>query len=743
MAILDRDRDVIVLRIVYDGRAGAGKTTTVRALGERLGRGVTTPEASGERTLYFDWADYTGGLFEGYRLRCQIVTVPGQVMLAHRRTYLLGTADAIVYVADMTAANLAAELAALRRLREGLSSVAGPDAAPVGVVLQVNKRDQPEALGIGALRDALDAVALPIAIIESTATDGAGVREAFVFAIRLALDRVRELMRRGDLPEGTPPVDAPEALLARMRLEESAPPPSAPAAPVSVSDAVSAPIALPAIAAPEPPPPPVIVASPIVVAAPQPPPAPVVVAPPLPPPPVIVAPPAPAVVVAPPLPPPPIVVVAPPLSPPPVVVVAPPLLPPPVVVVAPPLPPPPVIVAPPAPVVVAAPPLPPPPVIVAPQLPPPPVVVAPQLPPPPVIVAPPLPPVVVAPTAAGAPVLTIAPGPVEAPKGDEGRGEAPRAKSSTKPMPSVMAPPALTIVRAPEGPVAAPTPAFTAIGTSPSIAVARTQEPAATPTLVKTGPHAATIPAPIAKSAAAAGPATPATPATPAAPTASVASGLIWPPIEGRVHLADATWATPQIAFAQGAWRAATDRGWRFYSHPDALHKEPEDGRGSLIKLARAHAIHAGVLGGPRCVVLAPDGAGQWRLWQIWRERPSLRDRLATTLDERDPTRITATLVETAHRLIELDDRVRRIAGSSLGVTLDSAGVHDGATVYVGMVPEDSREPSRVSIEHELGPLLRDWFARRGDLLVAIRRAAQSGPDASLLQRLGKLIEAD
>ena len=73
MAILDREREVIVLRIVYDGRAGAGKTTTVRALGERLGRRVTTPEASGERTLFFDWADYTGGLFEGLQLRCQIV----------------------------------------------------------------------------------------------------------------------------------------------------------------------------------------------------------------------------------------------------------------------------------------------------------------------------------------------------------------------------------------------------------------------------------------------------------------------------------------------------------------------------------------------------------------------------------------------------------------------------------------------------------------------------------------------
>jgi hypothetical protein len=56
----------------------------------------------------------------------------------------------------------------------------------------------------------------PLAIVDTVATTGEGVREAFVFAVRLALDRVRALSASHRLPEGAPTVDGAAALLREL-----------------------------------------------------------------------------------------------------------------------------------------------------------------------------------------------------------------------------------------------------------------------------------------------------------------------------------------------------------------------------------------------------------------------------------------------------------------------------------------------------------------------------------------------
>jgi signal recognition particle receptor subunit beta len=218
MATLDPRTDVVVIRIVYDGAPGAGKTTSVRALGGSLASEVVTPAEIDGRTLYFDWLDYTGGLFEGRRIRCQIITVPGQTMLAPRRRRLLESADAVVFVGDSTAERLAADHGYLNGVRSVLDSLAGP---PVGIVFQANKRDCPGALPIESVRAVLDELKLKAGVIESVATDGSGIREAFVFAVRLALDRVRELMRTGELTTTPPAVNSAQDLLEELKRSEA------------------------------------------------------------------------------------------------------------------------------------------------------------------------------------------------------------------------------------------------------------------------------------------------------------------------------------------------------------------------------------------------------------------------------------------------------------------------------------------------------------------------------------------
>ncbi|MET0793184.1 MAG: hypothetical protein ABW061_16810 [Polyangiaceae bacterium] len=210
MAVLDSERGLVVVRLVYDGPPLAGKTTSIRALGRSLVRHVETPQEIDGRTVFFDWMEYTAGLFEGHQIRCQIVSVPGQPNLAPRRKALLLSADAVVFVADTSTPEAAERSADYVKALTRLTQEVQP---PVGVVVQANKRDAPHAVPIPRLRAVLGNALSGVAITESVAHEAQGTRETFVLAVRLALDRVRDLVARGKLPRGRPDIDSADELL--------------------------------------------------------------------------------------------------------------------------------------------------------------------------------------------------------------------------------------------------------------------------------------------------------------------------------------------------------------------------------------------------------------------------------------------------------------------------------------------------------------------------------------------------
>nr|HEX4317241.1 ADP-ribosylation factor-like protein [Kofleriaceae bacterium] len=220
MAVLDPSCNQVVIRIVYDGPPEAGKTTSVRALATSFAGVTSTPEedATG-RTQWFDWMEYVGGRFEGSEIRCQIVTVPGQRALGARRRELLRTADAIVFVGDTSAARWPRTLTYLEELRQLRIDGVGA----VGIVFQANKRDLPDAVGVADIRQQLGDARWTIGIVESVAADGTGIREAFVYAVRLALDRARDELAAGRLKTGTPAQVSPAELLAALRAAEAPP----------------------------------------------------------------------------------------------------------------------------------------------------------------------------------------------------------------------------------------------------------------------------------------------------------------------------------------------------------------------------------------------------------------------------------------------------------------------------------------------------------------------------------------
>lgn len=221
----DLDPTAVVVSVVYDGPPFAGKTTSVRALARSFGREVHTPEERDGRTQFYDWLDHIGGRFDGAPIRCQIVSVPGQEELAQRRDHFIDRADVVVFVADTSAEGWPLTLQRLSRLRERLDAREG---TPVGLVFQANKRDAADAVPLAQLEEA--AASARTTVIESIASEGSGVREAFVFAIRLALDRVRGDGVRDRGGFGGDPGPELVQLLERLGAPPLLPPPPPPVA---------------------------------------------------------------------------------------------------------------------------------------------------------------------------------------------------------------------------------------------------------------------------------------------------------------------------------------------------------------------------------------------------------------------------------------------------------------------------------------------------------------------------------
>lgn len=202
MAIIDIEREVIVVRIVYEGPPLSGKTTSIQALSQLLGRTaqVFSPEMTQEKRLHFDWMEYIGGFFRGYSISCQIVGVPGQLFLEMAHHFLLHHADVVIFVLD--ANNDPEELLKdFKTLQEELIPL-GKE-APIKVIIQANKQDEPQALPTSQLRQIFAAYP-EIKIVESAATLSQGVREAFVLAVRLAVERASILLAKGLLKYGKP-----------------------------------------------------------------------------------------------------------------------------------------------------------------------------------------------------------------------------------------------------------------------------------------------------------------------------------------------------------------------------------------------------------------------------------------------------------------------------------------------------------------------------------------------------------
>lgn len=220
MSIINTRAQTINTKVVYYGPGLGGKTSSLQAVHRILDPDrrlrLISLKTEEDRTLFFDHVPLELGPLDGYRVRVQAFTVPGQVKYNLTRRYVLMGVDAVIFVADSQAARRGENLESLQNLKENLAAN-GIAYEEIPLVLQLNKRDLPDILPVEELAGDLNDREAPV--FPSSATRGEGVFEPFVEATRMLLRRI--VARYGIDPEPEAVEGAAVRYLERLRSRSS------------------------------------------------------------------------------------------------------------------------------------------------------------------------------------------------------------------------------------------------------------------------------------------------------------------------------------------------------------------------------------------------------------------------------------------------------------------------------------------------------------------------------------------
>ncbi len=180
-------------KIVYYGAGLGGKTTNLQLIFDKTADKQKSKMISlateTDRTLFFDFLPLDLGTVRGFRTRFHLYTVPGQVFYDASRKLILRGVDGVVFVADSQEERLDANLEALENLQENLKEH-GYDFKKIPYVLQLNKRDLPNALPVEDLKRELVRRGEPS--LEAVAFQGKGVFETLKEIARQVLIELKK-----------------------------------------------------------------------------------------------------------------------------------------------------------------------------------------------------------------------------------------------------------------------------------------------------------------------------------------------------------------------------------------------------------------------------------------------------------------------------------------------------------------------------------------------------------------------
>jgi signal recognition particle receptor subunit beta len=175
-------------KIVYYGAGLGGKTTNLQHIFDKTsekqkGKMISLATET-DRTLFFDFLPLDLGTVRGFKTRFHLYTVPGQVFYDASRKLILRGVDGVVFVADSQEERMDANVEALDNLGENLKEH-GYDFLKIPYVLQLNKRDLPNALPVDSLKKELQKRSEPV--FEAVAFQGNGVFETLKEVARQVL----------------------------------------------------------------------------------------------------------------------------------------------------------------------------------------------------------------------------------------------------------------------------------------------------------------------------------------------------------------------------------------------------------------------------------------------------------------------------------------------------------------------------------------------------------------------------
>jgi small GTP-binding protein len=145
VAVIHIQKKEVQVKVVYVGPGRGGKTTNLEYIFKKIRHRILSDMVSikthGDRTLFFDFLPFDIGQIQGYKIKTQLYTVPGQIKYNATRKLVLKGVDGVVFVADSMAVMREKNIQALENLEENLAfyDIDMYDNFPI--IMQYNKRD--------------------------------------------------------------------------------------------------------------------------------------------------------------------------------------------------------------------------------------------------------------------------------------------------------------------------------------------------------------------------------------------------------------------------------------------------------------------------------------------------------------------------------------------------------------------------------------------------------------------------
>ena len=212
MAEVNRESGTVNARILYWGVEGAGKSTNLRVIHQKL-----RPDHRGElqvrRTRLDPSVSYEVlpielGDVGGQRTRIEVCTVPGAPDQAPTRKQLLDRVDGIVFVIDTQPGRIDDNLVCFDELRSSLSAY-GRSLEQLPLVVQYNKCDLSDPYALEELHKKLDLRGA--AAFEAVASEGTAVLQTLTTISKRVMRVLKEAAAAGALPAPEPARAAPPA----------------------------------------------------------------------------------------------------------------------------------------------------------------------------------------------------------------------------------------------------------------------------------------------------------------------------------------------------------------------------------------------------------------------------------------------------------------------------------------------------------------------------------------------------